>query len=363
MALITDATCPHGNAIVKIDQRILSIDADGIRGSYVNNPLRWTQLNEGDPGYTAADDNAALYINTAQHASGESPVALGIHFGRLAVFSRNYLQVWQSDPDPTLWALQETLPVGTRYPYSLANVAGDLLFLSSSGFRSVGYQAEYDNVQELDIGSPVDEEILMNEPDGGYTNVRALYTVKYGQYMCLCQGALDGVDRLYVMTFSKTARVLAWGVYRFHSGLGELLDIQRSADDDVLLLFDKDGEQRVHIFDDMDLADQSPETEGHRDIDSGFATVQNDFAIPGSDKRVMFFDVVAEGDAMYKIVPETQAEEGVPAMLLSGDTRAGPRTPMNMPITTAPKITMRHTAREKLEVKSLQVDYEVLRRS
>lgn len=343
MALVRDTACPHSRSIVKIDGRVVAISNNGVRGSRINSPLNWT-TETGDEG------NQALFVNTAQHAEGEPPVALGVHDRNLAVISRNHLQLWRTDPDPTLWELSDTLPVGTRYPYSLVNVSGNLMFLSPSGFRSAGYQREYENLREIDLGSPIDELVR----DRVFDNVRATYSVKYGQYLCLCSDS-EG-DQIFVMTFSQTAGFIGWSRYTIDGGNhGRMRDIFTVGDDDIALLLESDdGVQSVAVFDEAEYSDFGAQ------IQAAARTIRNDYGRDAYDKRFDLFEVVSEGGADYFIGDEADNEHHIG--LVEGDSRPGGRLPINRAF-VSPYIKIEHNGIERYNLLSMAVDYMNLRMS
>ncbi len=67
--------------------------------------------------------------------------AIGLQRGRLAVLTRDSCQLWTVDPDPNNMGLFDTVEnVGSTFPKTVANVAGDLYFLSDYGVRSITTQ-------------------------------------------------------------------------------------------------------------------------------------------------------------------------------------------------------------------------------
>lgn len=119
-----------GPAMIKIAQKIVASNPSQGRFNYcttLSGPADWS--TPGDAGSEAA----------LQFVSGSRDlIALAIHRGLLAVFYEDAVQLWQMDVDPVNIALQQVLNgPGTRFPNSVANIAGDCHLLGPSGFSNL----------------------------------------------------------------------------------------------------------------------------------------------------------------------------------------------------------------------------------
>jgi hypothetical protein len=144
--------------------------------SDVNNPVNTFTLNGLDAdGFTtaqSADTWATLttdvlrtgqgFINiSTTDAASESLRSLEIYYDKLAIFSTMATQIWSVDPDPSLNQFEQLLRgSGTRAARSpLQYGSGDVLFLDSSGIRSLKAKDSSNSAAVSDIGSPVDPTI------------------------------------------------------------------------------------------------------------------------------------------------------------------------------------------------------------
>lgn len=293
--IITDENCPHSEANLISASKIWATDYDVVRYCATDAPTDWT----------TADDAGFLPSGTRAPGS-EQAVALGDFQGQLVIFAVDSIQLWTVDPDPTQNAIDRVIGnVGSKYPRSVQAVAGDLYFLTEVGFRSIAYQRYTENVEDVDIGTPIDD--LVRATLASVTDLNGPHGVFYaggGQYW----GFVD--DQIYVYTFSRTSKVAAWTRYElpvtvdYATNLGGTLYVRSG---DTVYKLDPD-------------ATDDDGSDFQVTVKMAFQSAQ----APGVNKMFHGFDVVLEGsaDVSHRFDPNNDSVES-DAITVSGDTRVG----------------------------------------
>jgi hypothetical protein len=195
---VTDANCPHTKQVAKQAQKMFAGNSTTVRYSKTGDPRDWT---------TASD---AGFIAAGLYAQGSNEVTAIAAFSKssIAIFFADNAQVWQVDPDPELIELTEGIEsVGTLYHRASGSVQKDLIFLAQNGFRSIGLIALTDNVQDSDVGSPIDK--LVKAAFATSDDPLTVYYPKLGQLWAIND------DEAYVYSYSKTSKLSAWSIYDF----------------------------------------------------------------------------------------------------------------------------------------------------
>jgi len=307
---VTDPNCPQSKVAITLAQKIFAINGDVVGFSATDDPWDWT---------TVAD---AGFLPTGVRAPGaDQAVALGEFNSQLVVIMNDSIQVWTVDPDPTLMALDRTISnIGTSYPQTLQGVGGDLFFLTPFGFRSIAVQKFTTNLVDLDIGTPVDALVGADlDAVTGYDPV-AIYYPAGGQYWCSIS------DTIWVYSYSRQSKVNAWSYYKYGINIGWSISYMALLGD-ALYLFstDEGGPDKIHkvdatVFDDegtlFEVVIQPP---------------YQAFKAPGILKQIEGFDAVIEGSCDVQHMWDARDETKItPKMKLSGDTRPGPMTPVDI---------------------------------
>lgn len=300
--IITDENCPHSDQNLIAASKIWSGDYDTTRYCATDDPTDWT---------TASD---AGFLPTGTRAPGsERVVALGDFQGQLVVFASDSIQLWNIDPDPSTISIDRIIGnVGSNYPRSIQAVAGDLYFLTEVGFRSIAYQKYTENVEDVDIGTPIDD--LVRPELATVTDLTSPHGIFYsggGQYW----GFLN--DQIYVYTFSRTSKIAAWTRYElpvtvdYAANLGNTLYL-RSGD-------------KVYKLDTSASDDDG--TDFSVEVKMAFQSFQK----PGVNKKIFGFDAVVEGsaDISHRHDPNNPTVE-TDALTVTGDTRVGMIYPVNL---------------------------------
>ncbi len=153
------------------------------------------------------------FINLSANTSGaEQPMAMANYFQDLAVFSRETIQVWFVDADPTLnQQLQVLGNTGTIAPKSVVEFgSNDVFYLSDSGFRSLRARDTTNAAFVNDVGIAIDElvqnEILTNSLAA--ENSVGILEPRNGRYMCAIG------TTVYVFSFFPSSKISAWSTYK-----------------------------------------------------------------------------------------------------------------------------------------------------
>lgn len=331
---IDDENCPHSRACLKTQSKIYAVGKDGdvVRYCATGKPRDWSA--EKDAGF----------LPTGMNARGDrTATALGLQQGRLAVLTRDSCQLWTVDPDPNNTGLYDTVEnVGSTFPKTVANVAGDLYFLSDYGVRSVTTQAYTDNLLDEDVGSPIDtlvrQAITQALADG--TIPRSFYFYGTGQYI-LCFG-----NHLFVYSISRTSKIAAWSQYYIGFPVDAVAELGRN-------LYFRSG-------DDVYLFDEEANTDGGQQYEVLIELPYMDFKKPGALKMVQGFDAVLQGKAFISLgYNANEPDAFTPEVLVSGNTRSGGIIPIPC-CGTEICIRIRNFDDQPFKLNALSLYYQVL---
>jgi hypothetical protein len=161
-------------------------------------PTQWEQQGPG-----------AGFVKYLSYLGAQDVVnAFGQLQGRLAVFARRTIQLWNVDADPANFSLVQQLDnIGTAYPLSVQELGDfDALFLDDTGYRSLRSREVTLNAYVDDIGSAVDElaqaDLLANN-----TPVCGIVDPSTKNYWCVLNG------KVYVLSRHPAGKVTAWSQY------------------------------------------------------------------------------------------------------------------------------------------------------
>jgi len=293
---VADANCPDTKAVIKLASKIFAVGSgsgDVVRYSKTGDPRDWT---------TASD---AGFLPTGLNSRGDrSTNALGIYQSKLVALSKDGAQVWTVDPDPTNMKLDTIVEnVGTSFPRTVANVAGDLYFLSDYGFRSITTLQLTNNLADVDVGSPIDALVRPETKVPG-VNPKAFYFYGTGQYVCAIG------NRLFVYSISRTAKIAAWSQYFLSQPVDAFAELGQ-------VLYIRSGDA-VYKLDDAVSADDGTQYEVL--VQLPYMNLKK----PGSLKRVYGLDVVVEGSCYVSVGFDVQDPDAfTPEVKVKGNTRGG----------------------------------------
>lgn len=330
---VTDANCPHGKGVTKIASKIFSTKGtspyDTVRYSKTSDPRNWT----------AASDAGFIAVGLQQEGAQDA-YALGQFQNQLIVYFNDSAQVWNVDPNPALISLKDKIfGVGTRYPRGAASFATDNFFLADVGVRSITVNQVTDNLQDTDVGSPIDDLIAPVLKAGGFEPV-AIYLSAQGQFWLV-------IDRTaWVYSYSRSAKISAWCKYTFPFAIDDVTQLNnvtylRSGDD-------------VYKLDDAVYTDDG--TTISVEIEMPYLDAKQ----PGILKQFIGVDAVLAGNPLLVVKTNVnRSDEGTDPIPMSGDTRPGNMTPAEFcAVSIAP--TILHAANEDFRLDLLAFFFESL---
>lgn len=155
------------------------------------------------------DVGAGYNLFLSQFGPQDSVVAFSVFQGRLVVFGQQSMQIWTQDADPANFALVQTLAnTGTVAPLSVQSLGDyDVLFLDSSGIRSLRAKETSLNAFSVDIGTPVDQLVQAAVRDSDPSTACSVVEPDFKRYWCFVK------DRIYVLSYFRESKIVAWSTY------------------------------------------------------------------------------------------------------------------------------------------------------
>ena len=344
--LVTDTRCPNGPEVLVHQSKVYGIgsnlpiqgtnmdsldETDIVRYSATNDPFDWS-----------TPDDAGFIAVGVQSTGSEVAKALGKYDNQLAVLMEDNVQIWAVDPDPERNALIRSIgDIGVSLSETVANIGTDLIYLSDSGFRSISQQIDTVNLEDTDLGSPVDDPVVAAVATAVGTPTAAHFS-GLGQYLC----AVD--NELWAWTWSRNAEVIAWSRYEVPLSVDYFAQLTNR------LFMRGLGGELVHL-------DPATKTDYTGDypvlMDFDYQSLQGGV---GVTKQFMGFDVnlIGEAEVTFKYDPRHVSRETSP-ITMAGNTRPGGMAPMEC---TTPEIApiIRYTGPDDLRVDSITIYYENL---
>jgi len=204
MANGSDATATYqpGPFVKTIGKKVYAVSGPNMHFSGVAAPTKWTTSTVG-----------AGFIDMSTEASGsEELVALAKYQNQVAVFAERLVQIWYTDPDPSLNRQSQVLNnTGTISPRSVTQFGdNDLFYLDESGLRSLRARDSSNAAATTDIGVPVDTLVVekLNELDiEARQKIIGLIEPRDGRFWLIID------DTIFVFSFFNGAKVSAWSTY------------------------------------------------------------------------------------------------------------------------------------------------------
>jgi hypothetical protein len=320
---ITDPNCPPSRVVCIAASKIYAGDGDIVRYSATVNPLDWTTAND------------AGYLPTGLQQYGSNPVTvMNLYRSNLVVFNSEGFQMWQVDPDPSISALLDSMPIGSILPRGTTPVAGDLFFLSTAGIRSVGISATGVNLESGDVGMPIDPLVI---PDRAYIiassgHPSSTYVPALGQAWHAFPQA-DGTTHVYVYSINVPNAPGKWSRYIFPFLISEFC-IQG----DQLLIRAGDN---IMLYDSTVFTDVQSLTNQTQSFQGVIQTPWLDDGNIGTTKMMVAMDVAASGGMQVQVgYDQTDLTAFTDAFEIPADTVPG--MPIPLPI-SAPSFSLKIT--------------------
>jgi hypothetical protein len=232
-----------------------------------------------------------------------------IYYDKLALFSELSTQMWNVVSDPKQNSLGQVLrQTGTRSPWSVQQYgSGDILFLASSGIRSLKARDISNSAAVSDIGSPIDD-LVRNLPDEDKVIGRSVLEPVVGRVWFAFR------RKIFVLSFFPGPNITAWSTYTtdfdidYIVACGDRVFIR--SDDDLYLLGGVDGK----TYDDCPVTVRLPFLDGSKPGHSKLfqaidATVQGqwdikisyDFDHPDNEEMVATVDAPTWNKGLYEL--------------------------------------------------------------
>lgn len=298
---VADANCPDTKAVIKIASKIFAAGAgngDVVRYCKTGDPRDWTTAND------------AGFLPTGLNSRGDrSTNALGVYQGKLVALTRDGAQVWTVDPDPTNMKLDTIVEnVGTSFPRTVANVAGDLYFLSDYGFRSITTLQYTNNLADVDVGSPIDALVRPETKVAG-VSPKSFYFYGTGQYVCAIG------NRLFVYSISRTAKIAAWSQYFLSQTVDAFAELGQE-------LYIRSGDSVYKL-------DEAANTDDGTQYEVLLELPYMNFKSPGMLKRITGIDVVVDGRCFVSVGFDVRDPDAfTPEVKVKGNTRPSGTIPV-----------------------------------
>ena len=166
----------------------------------------WSNLLDGDD-WNGGD---AGVLDLSKIWGTDEVVAIAPFFGKLIIFGKNNIVVYNNPTDVTSLALDEVISgIGCVARDSIQAIGDDLVFLSSTGLRSLARTTEKDKLPLMDLTVNIKDTIIRNI--GQSTKVKSVYVENEGIYI------LSFVDKNinYVFDFKhitpqEAPRITTW---------------------------------------------------------------------------------------------------------------------------------------------------------
>lgn len=172
-------------------------------------------------------DLGSGFIDMSNNFGGrEDLTGCGVYQDKMVFFTQRSLQTWYMDPDPSLnrqiQVIENTGCIASESIISIGST--DLIYLSENGIRSVRARESTDSAYTNDIGSAIDETVIMDmhRLDNSPNHNDDLVPWSISNSKNTTKSAIDPIDgRLviimgdvtYVLSMFAGAGITAWSTY------------------------------------------------------------------------------------------------------------------------------------------------------
>ena len=166
----------------------------------------YSNLLDGDD-WTGGDTGL---IDLAKVWGTDEIVALAPYFGKLVIFGKNNIVIYDSPMDVESLAVNEVIRgVGLVSRDTVQAIGDDLVFLSNTGLRSLGRTTEKDKLPLTDLSVNIKDRLIRNI--GQSTNVKSVYVENEGIYiMSFVDKNINYVFDFKHITPNEAPRVTTW---------------------------------------------------------------------------------------------------------------------------------------------------------
>jgi len=171
-----------------------------------NNILYYSKFE--DP--VAFNNGDAYYIDLKYVWGNDEIISIQAFAGKLAIFGRQNIAIYNNAEDVTTLALQEVIRgIGAVFRDSIQAIGDDIYFLSDTGVRSLTRTAVFDKLPLREISTTIKDEIIAHTQNT--QSVKSVYVLNEGLYiLSFTDLNVTYVFDLTYMTPAKTPRVTKW---------------------------------------------------------------------------------------------------------------------------------------------------------
>uniref|UniRef100_UPI00261D03E8 hypothetical protein n=1 Tax=uncultured Amaricoccus sp. TaxID=339341 RepID=UPI00261D03E8 len=259
-------------------------------------------------------------------------LALGEYFGDLVVFGTRGAQFWSVDPDFTKNQYLRSLKTSLLARRSVTGYAdGDVLYLSTTGIRSLQARDSSNFAKVSDVGSPIDI-LLRAELDFAGADVEPIFQDhdrNVTRFLQLAKGIIHEQsgqfwlclkEKVYVLTNYPAAKVRAWSVFdlpvttHFNPTVGLLKgrwvgDICAIRDDLIM----RNNADEVFIYGGI-----TGSTYDRSEVE--VVTPHMDMGKPSTVKRFTGIDMACYGEWQVEVSLDVNNVEWEPVAVIDGST-------------------------------------------
>jgi hypothetical protein len=192
-----------GDSVQTSKSKVYSTSGSVMFFSGIRQPEKWNTSTIG-----------AGFIDMSSESSGsEELIGVARYQNMLAVFAKENVQIWFTDPDPTLYRQVQILDnTGAVSNKSITRFGDtDLFYLDQSGLRSLKARDSSSAAATSDIGLPVDDlviEKLLGMSELEQFNIIGVIEPRDKRFW-LIMG-----DTIFVFTYYADSKVSAWSTYK-----------------------------------------------------------------------------------------------------------------------------------------------------
>lgn len=215
-----------GRRVKTLKEKVYGILNKDVSFSATGDPTDWTGTGSG-----------TINLST-QDADSLDLEGIEIYYNQLAFLSPRTAQFWTVASDPTSNSQAQVLrAAGTRAGRSTRQFGnGDVLYLDSTGVRSLRARDDNVNAGVSDVGSPIDPILkqLLIDDAAVFGAARSAIEVGAGRYW------LSVGPEIYVLSYFPTSKITAWSVYVPEQGVADMVGYDlgvavRGTDDQIYL--------------------------------------------------------------------------------------------------------------------------------
>lgn len=172
--------------------------------------VQWSDILAGQ--VYATGSAGTLDVSNVWPKNSDNIVALGAHNGFLFIFGRNNILVYQNASDPSAMSLYDVITgIGCEARDSVCNTGTDIIFLSSTGVRSILRTIQEKSAPFRDLSKNVRDDLLVAVSGANTATIKSVYSPLDAFYLLSFPGS--GIVYCFDMRTQLpdgAARVTTW---------------------------------------------------------------------------------------------------------------------------------------------------------